>query len=75
MTNTKKPVVEIRDGLVKAVIWGNPSEHGTRYSVDLVRSCKDASDQWQITSYLSNGETLKGQRWIARRMPKSDNSL
>ena len=65
MTNTKnQPVESIRDGSLSAVIWGNPSEKGTRYSVELVRSYKDSNDQWQNTSYLSNGEILRGNRLL-----------
>ena len=65
MTDSKnKPVKEIRDGFVKAIIWANQGKHGIRYSVDLVRSYKDKGDKWQSTSYLSNGEILKGQRLL-----------
>ena len=65
MTSTKnQPVETIRDGSLSAVIWANPGKNGTRYSVELTRSYKDDQDQWQSTSYLSNGEILRGSRLL-----------
>ena len=65
MTEPKnKPVENIRDGGLTVAIWANESEHGTRYSVDLTRSYKDAEDKWQTTNSLSNGEILRGSRLL-----------
>lgn len=65
MTNPpNKPTETIRDGSMKAVIWGNPTENGTRYSVELVRSYKDEAEKWHDTNYLSNGEMLRGARLL-----------
>jgi len=65
MTQEKnKPVETIRDGSLSAVIWANEAKNGLRYSVELVRSYKDANDQWQNTGYLSNGEILRGSRLL-----------
>lgn len=66
MTNeSNKPTDTIRDGSMKAVIWGNPTKNGTRYSVELVRSYKDEAGKWHDTSYLSNGEMLRGARLLS----------
>lgn len=65
MTSTKnQPVETIRDGSLSAVIWANPGKTGTRYSVELTRSYKDDQDQWQSTSYLSNGGILRSCRLL-----------
>ncbi len=65
MTDSKnKPIDSIRDGGLTVSIWANESEHGTRYSVELTRSYKDAEDQWQTTHSLSNGEVLRGSRLL-----------
>ncbi len=68
MTNqTKnKPEETIRDGSLKAVIWKNSSEKGTRFSVELVRGYKVADGNWKDTHYLSNGEILKGSRLLEK---------
>ena len=49
-TNTKtRPVHEVRFGRIKAAIWENPSETGTRYNVTITRIYKD-DDGWKDTS-------------------------
>ncbi len=65
MTNSKnKPVDSIRDGSLTAAIWANETENGTRYSVDLTRSYKDAEGKWQTTHSLSNGEILRSSHLL-----------
>lgn len=65
MTESKnKPVDQIRDGSLTVSIWANPSEHGLRYSVELSRSYLDKDEKWHTTSYLSNGEILRGSRLL-----------
>lgn len=62
-TQTNKPIT-IRDGSLKAVIWKNLSEKGTRFSVELVRGYKTDDGTWKDTHSLSNGEILKGVRLL-----------
>jgi hypothetical protein len=42
-----RPVHEIRLGRIKATIWENATETGTRHNVTLARLYKDADDQWR----------------------------
>ena len=60
--SSNKPVDVIRDGVIKAVIWANETAHGPRYSVEFIRSYKDANDQWKDCGYFSNEEILKVSR-------------
>lgn len=39
-----KPVHEVRLGKVKACVWANSTEKGTRHNVTLVRIYKDGDD-------------------------------
>ena len=45
----QKPAHEIRLGRIKATIWENETENGTRHNVTLSRIYKDG-DQWKQTS-------------------------
>ncbi len=62
--STKKPIQTLRDGSLKASIWGNRNENGVRYSVDLVRSYTDEAGNWHDSRSLSNGELLRGARLL-----------
>ena len=42
----QRPVHEIRMGRIKATIWENETENGSRYNVNLSRLYKDG-DQWK----------------------------
>lgn len=44
---SKKPVHEIRLGRIKAAIWENETENGSRHNVSLSRLYKDDSDNWK----------------------------
>ena len=67
MTISKdKPLDSIRDGSLTTAIWANETETGTRLSVDLTRSYKDASDNWQTSRSLSGTELLQGSRLLAK---------
>lgn len=50
-----KPVHEIRLGSVKAVIWENPTKHGPRHNVSLVRLYKDG-EHWKQTESFGRDE-------------------
>ena len=46
-TNSKaRPVHEIRIGRIKAAIWGNETQNGTRHNVTVSRIYKDG-DEWK----------------------------
>jgi hypothetical protein len=45
----QKPAHEIRFGRVKATIWANETDNGTRYNVTVNRLYKDG-DEWKQTS-------------------------
>ena len=46
-TKTKaRPVHEIRIGRIKAAIWGNETQNGTRHNVSISRIYKDG-DEWK----------------------------
>ena len=48
---SKKPVHEIRLGRIRAAIWENQTDNGSRYNVTISRLYKDG-DQWKdSTSY------------------------
>lgn len=62
--STNKPIQTLRDGSLKASIWGNRNENGVRYSVDLVRSYTDEAGSWHDSRSFSNGELLRGARLL-----------
>ncbi len=45
----KRPVHEIRMGRIRAAIWENETQNGTRHSVTLSRLYRDG-DQWKDSS-------------------------
>ena len=45
----QKPAHEIRLGRVKATIWANETENGTRHNVTVSRLYKDG-DEWKQTA-------------------------
>lgn len=45
----QKPAHEIRLGRIKATIWENETEQGTRYNVTVNRLYKDG-DEWKQTA-------------------------
>ena len=48
-TTKQKPAHEIRLGRIKATIWENETESGTRHNVVVSRIYKDG-DEWKQTS-------------------------
>ena len=62
-----QPAAKIRDGRLTATIWANEKnqpdpesgEIGTFYSVDIVRSYKDASGTWKESSSFTGAELLR----------------
>ena len=44
----QRPVHEIRYGRIKAAVWANPTDNGTRHNVTVCRIYKDEqSGQWR----------------------------
>lgn len=46
MASNNKPAKEFRLGRIKAAIWANPTESGTRHNVTVKRLYKE-EDQWK----------------------------
>jgi hypothetical protein len=53
----QKPVHEVRLGSVKAAIWENQTEQGTRFNVTVSRIYKDG-EQWKSTESFGRDELL-----------------
>ena len=47
----QKPAHEIRLGRVKATIWANETDNGTRHNVSVARLYKDGEEWKQTTSF------------------------
>ena len=47
----QKPVHEIRMGRIKAAIWANDTDNGTRHNVTITRLYKDGDDWKTSTSF------------------------
>ena len=45
-----RPVHEVRFGRIKAAIWENDSQNGTRHNVTLQRLYVDDAGQWQSST-------------------------
>jgi hypothetical protein len=45
-----RPIHEVRFGRIKAAIWGNDSQNGTRHNVTLQRLYVDDEGQWQSST-------------------------
>lgn len=56
---SKKPVFKLKDGLVKASVWENPSDKGVFHSVSIVRSYTDGNGEWKETTSLSGSDILR----------------
>ncbi|MEM9410506.1 MAG: hypothetical protein AAGA30_05300 [Planctomycetota bacterium] len=50
-SESNKPAHEVRLGRIKATIWANETEKGTRYNVSIVRIYKDGDDWKEATSF------------------------
>lgn len=53
-----KPIKTYRDGSVQASIWQRNSDKGVFYSVEITRSYKDKSGNWQNATSFSGADTL-----------------
>jgi hypothetical protein len=50
-----KPVHEVRLGRVKAAIWANETDNGTRHNVTITRLYKDG-DEWKTSTSFGRDE-------------------
>lgn len=57
MTTKTRPVHEIRLGKIKAAVWRNPVDGGTRYNVTLSRLYKD-EEGWRDSSSFGREDLL-----------------
>jgi hypothetical protein len=46
VTESGRPVHEVRHGRIRAAVWRNQTEKGPMYSVTVTRSYKDAEGTW-----------------------------
>ena len=53
----QKPVHEVRLGTVKAAIWQNQTDNGTRFNVTVARIYKDG-EQWKSTDSFGRDDLL-----------------
>ena len=51
----QKPVHEIRMGRIKAAIWANETDNGTRHNVTITRLYKDG-DEWKTSTSFGREE-------------------
>jgi hypothetical protein len=51
----QKPVHEIRLGRIKAAIWANETDNGTRHNVSITRLYKDG-DEWKTSTSFGREE-------------------
>ena len=58
MTTTPKPVDEVRFGAVKAAIWRNETDNGSRFNVTFSRSYRDSEGEWKSTSSFRRDDLL-----------------
>jgi hypothetical protein len=56
--STPRPVEEVRIGSVKAAIWKNETENGTRYNVTFQRIYRDDENRWRSTDSFGRDELL-----------------
>ena len=58
MTSNPKPVDEVRIGAVKAAIWRNETDNGSRFNVTFSRSYKDSEGEWKNTHSFRRDDLL-----------------
>lgn len=76
----KRPVHEIRIGRIRAAIWQNETENGTRHNVTLSRLYKDGDDWKDSTSFGRDDMPLvakvcdRAHSWIFEQAAERANS-
>jgi hypothetical protein len=56
--STPRPIEEVRIGSVKAAIWKNDTDNGTRYNVTFQRIYRDDDNRWRSTDSFGRDELL-----------------
>jgi len=56
MTAKAKPVHEVRLGKIRAAIWANSSENGTRHNVTFSRLYRDEEGNWKDSTSFSRDD-------------------
>jgi hypothetical protein len=54
----KRPVHTLRHRRLKAVIWRNETERGPMFNVVIVRSYRDANEEWQDTHSIGYDDLM-----------------
>ena len=74
----QKPVHEIRLGRIKAAIWANETDNGTRHNVVITRLYKDG-DEWKTSTSFGREELPlvakiadMAHTWIYQQGPESN---
>lgn len=57
-----RPTHEVKIGRVKASIWANGSERGTRYSVTVGRLYKPEDGPWKTSTSLDRDDLLQAAK-------------
>ena len=57
--SNNRPADTLRDGPIKATIWKNFGENGTFYTVEINRTYKDESDNYQDSDSFSGTQLLQ----------------
>ena len=58
MTSNTKPLDEVRIGTVKAAIWRNETDNGSRFNVTFGRIYKDDQGEWKTTHSFGRDDLL-----------------
>lgn len=59
MSKTNKPAHEVRIGRIKAAIWANASEQGTRYNVTVARLYREQEGgEWKSSESFGRDDLL-----------------
>ncbi len=69
----QKPIHEVRLGSVKAAIWENQTDNGTRFNVTVSRIYKDG-EEWKSTESFGRDDLLllgKGVTRLTRGFSKT----
>ena len=74
-----KPVHEIRMGRIKAAIWENETQNGTRHNVTVQRIYKDEQQEWQSSDSFGRDDLPllakvvdQAHTWIYQHAPNQD---
>lgn len=78
--NSTKPAKEVRIGPIKASIWKNEHENGTRYNAVFNRIYKDGT-QWKYTESFGRDDLLllakvanETHTWICSQAPDPESA-